>query len=170
MRSGALIVIVSCLMLGCATGGAKSQAFQLYLVRHAEKQADAGNDPHLTGNGHQRARHLAEWLQDKSITDIWSSDYFRTRETAQPLADAIAKQLNIYDPRKLQPLANKLLEAKHNALVVGHSNTTPDLARILCQCEIEDMDESEHDRLIVVTVDAGDVTVKTLKQGSPPQD
>ena len=164
MRTAALIVLISFFVLGCAAGGVKSQDFQLYLVRHAEKQADAGPDPHLTTSGHQRASKLADWLQDKSITDIWSSDYFRTRETAQPLADAVGKQLKIYDPHELEVLASNLLEASHNALVVGHSNTTPELARILCQCDIEVMDESEYDRLIVVDVDDGEVKVTTLRQ------
>ena len=164
MRTGALILLISCFMLGCAAGGAKSQGFQLYLVRHAEKQADAGRDPHLTTSGHQRARKLAGWLQDKSITDIWSSDYFRTRETAQPFADSVGSQLKIYDPRKLEQLATRLLQANHNALVVGHSNTTPELARILCQCDIEDMEESEYDRLIVVDVDGDDIKITNLQQ------
>lgn len=164
MRTGALILLLSCFIVGCATAEKKEQAFQLYLVRHAEKQADAGRDPHLTSRGHQRAQKLAEWLRDKNVTDIWSSDYLRTRETARPFADTVGMQLNIYDPRELELLGEKLLEAHNNAFVVGHSNTTPKLARILCKCNIEDMDESEHDRLIVVNVDGEDVQVTTLRQ------
>jgi len=164
MRAGALVALMSCFMFGCAASGTKNQAFELYLVRHAEKQADEGHDPHLTNNGYQRALKLADWLQDKSITDIWSSDYFRTRETAQPFADSVGSQLKIYDPRKLEQLATRLLQANHNALVVGHSNTTPELARILCQCDIEDMEESEYDRLIVVDVDGDDIKITNLQQ------
>lgn len=164
MRAGALLALLSGLMLGCTAVDKKDQVFQLYLVRHAEKQADAGGDPHLTVAGHQRARKLAGWLQDKSITDIWSSDYIRTRETARPFADSIGKKLKIYDPRELESLADQLLKVRHNALVVGHSNTTPELARLLCQCDIEDMDDAEYDRLIVVGVDGGDVKVTNLKQ------
>lgn len=164
MRTAICAVLLSCLMLGCAANGEKDRGFKLYLVRHAEKEADAGRDPHLTPAGYQRAGMLAARLQDSAITDIWSSDYYRTRETARPLADVLGKKLKIYDPRNLETLANTLLEARHNALVVGHSNTTPDLARILCKCDIEDMDESEHDRLIVLDVDGGEIRVTTLRQ------
>ena len=46
----------------------------------------------------------------------------------------------------------------------GHSNTIPELARMLCECEIAVMDESEYDRLIMITVEDAQIHVETLNQ------
>jgi phosphohistidine phosphatase SixA len=72
--------------------------------------------------------------------------------------------LNNYDPGNQSALIKQLLDRQHNALIVGHSNTIPELARLLCKCKIEDMDDSEHDRLIVVAVIDGATMIGTLQQ------
>ena len=72
--------------------------------------------------------------------------------------------MRLYDPRHLPVLVEDLLENRRNALVVGHSNTTPELARLLCQCVIADMEDSEYDRLIVVSISAGKARAETLVQ------
>jgi phosphohistidine phosphatase SixA len=113
-----------------------------------------------------RSEQLADWFQDKDIREIWSSDYRRSRETAEPLLSRLGLKLTLYDPRDLPALARDLLDKRNNALVVGHSNTTPELARLLCGCVISDMDESEYDRLIVVTVTDGKKQIETLIQNT----
>jgi hypothetical protein len=63
-------------------------------------------------------------------------------------------------------LVNDLRENRHNALVVGHSNTTPDLARLLCVCLIGDMDDSDYDQLFVISISAEGTQVEVLSQGA----
>lgn len=138
--------------------------FTLYLIRHAEKQQDGSPDPVLTSAGKNRSKQLAEWFRDKDIADIWSSDYRRTRDTAKPLLTQLGLELSIYDPRDQTALVRNLLDRRHNALVVGHSNTIPELARLLCKCAIADMDESEHDRLIVIAIVDGAAKTNILEQ------
>jgi len=156
------------LLLGCSIGqintGKAGDSYEIYLVRHAEKQTDGGKDPGLTDAGIFRAEQLATWFQDRDIREIWSSDYRRSRGTAQPLVSRLGLELTLYDPRDLPALAENLLDERRNALVVGHSNTTPELARLLCGCVISDMDESEYDRLIVIVVTDGNKRVETLIQ------
>lgn len=162
---GLLLLIFLC--LGCFGSASKADSgsdFTLYLVRHAEKQLDGSRDPFLDEAGTSRAEKLSGWFQDKSIRDIWSSDFHRTRDTVKPLLSSIGLELTIYDPRQLADLSGKLLNRQNNALVVGHSNTTPELARLLCGCDIDPMDETEHDRLIVVSIVDGEPSVTTLHQ------
>lgn len=160
--------ILLLLLLGCCIGNINTceagESYKIYLVRHAEKQTDGGKDPGLTAAGIFRSEQLATWFQDKDIRDIWSSDYRRSRDTAEPLLSTLGLELTLYDPRDLPALAKNLLDERTNALVVGHSNTTPELARLLCGCAISDMDESEYDRLIVVVVSEGEKRVETLIQ------
>ncbi len=164
MRLQILIFLLSCCFIGNATATDKNSSYTLYLVRHAEKQADGSRDPALTEIGKNRSEQLAVWFQDKNITEIWSSDYKRTRDTAKPLATGLDLELSIYDPRNLPDLVEKLAHNQSTALIVGHSNTTPELARLLCDCFIEDMDESEYDRLIVISVVGSNTEATTLQQ------
>lgn len=166
MRNRFLLLLLLTCVTGVAAAGEAANDYQLYLVRHSEKQADDGEDPGLTDKGNQRSVQLAHWLLDKGITEIWSSDYRRSRDTAQPLASRLGLPVQLYDPHDLPALVGRLRENGHNALVVGHSNTTPDLARLLCVCYIEDMDESDYDQLIVVSVSGDDRAVEILSQAT----
>ena len=164
MHFRTLILVLSCCFIGNTVATESSNAFTIYLVRHAEKQTDGGKDPRLTQAGVQRAEQLAVWFQDKRIKDVWSSDYHRTRDTAKPLAARSSLEMRIYDPRKLTKLAEGLIENQTDAVIVGHSNTTPDLARLLCNCEIDDMNDSEYDRIILVSFLDGKTQVQTARQ------
>ena len=171
MRLITLLCLLACSLAGCATTPRSDNAYTLYLVRHAEKQSDGSHDPSLTEAGKQRAQQLANWFQDKDIGDIWSSDFKRTRNTVGPMLSkpGLSRpglKLKIYDPDELVSLSENLLKLQHNAIVVGHSNTTPELARLLCHCVIDDMNDSEYDRLIVISVFGGETEVKTLQQDS----
>jgi phosphohistidine phosphatase SixA len=164
MRVYILILLIVCSCFGCTSVSENDSSYTLYLVRHAEKQVDGGKDPALTEQGKHRSEQLAAWFLDKDINEAWSSDYTRTRDTAGPLLSALDLNLTLYDPRNLPVLAEKLQARRNNAVVVGHSNTTPELARLLCECVIPDMDESEYDRLIVVTVTDDVTRVESLTQ------
>ncbi len=168
MLSRILLILLICCLTACTTAPASKDNFELYLVRHAEKQADGSRDPELTEAGTHRSEDLARWFEDKDIRDIWSSDYKRTRDTAKPSVSRLGLKLKIYDAHDLSTLSETLLGNQNNALIVGHSNTTPELARLLCQCEIEDMDESEYDRLIVISVINGETQAKILQQHQLP--
>ncbi|NIP19208.1 MAG: histidine phosphatase family protein [Xanthomonadales bacterium] len=143
--------------------GAPDDGFDLYLVRHAEKTPDP-DDPALTGAGALRAQRLAEGLAGQGIEAIWTSDYRRTRETAAPLAARLGLDPRLYDPRNLEELADRLRQAGRSALVVGHSNTTPQLAALLCACETAPMDESEYDRLLIVTIHGSSASLREAGQ------
>ena len=160
-----LVFLLVCCFTGNTIATDKDSAFTLYLVRHAEKQLDGSRDPGLTDAGKHRAEQLASWLRNRNVMDIWSSDYKRTLGTAKPLLNELGLEVTIYDPRNLVELAEQLKSNSHNSLVVGHSNTTPELAGLLCQCAIAEMDESEYDRLIVISIGDGNVHAEALKQG-----
>lgn len=123
----------------------------IYLVRHAEKQK--GDDPDLTAAGWERAEELSTILSDKGLTRIYSSDYRRTKQTAEPIAAATGLPVYDYDARDLPALALRLKAECGVCLVVGHSNTTPDLAALLGGDPGTPIDEaSEYDRLYVIVM------------------
>jgi len=164
MRLRLLLILLNLCFISNAAATDKDDSYTLYLVRHAEKEQDGSRDPVLTEPGKSRSQQLASRFLGKEIKDIWSSDYKRTRDTAKPLLSQLGLELSIYDPGNQADLVEQLLRRQHNALVVGHSNTIPELARLLCNCFIEEVQETEHDRLIVVSVFGTNTQVETLQQ------
>src|SRR5687767_4814601 len=102
----------------------------IYLTRHAEK-ASTGTDPVLTSEGQVRANNIAATLKDAQVKHIYSTAYQRTRQTAQPLASYLSLPVTTYDGAQLPTFAQQLRALPDNALVVGHSDTTPELIRQL---------------------------------------
>lgn len=140
------------MLLSCSAAsvpsGVEDSAYTITLYRHAEKAT--GPDPDLTHYGQARARFLAAWHKDRDIGAIWSSDYQRTRNTALPLAEATGLDVSIYDPGNQDQLVADLHAAGVNAVVIGHSNTIPQLASMLCSCEVLPMEDTEYERSFVI--------------------
>jgi probable phosphoglycerate mutase len=122
-----------------------------FLLRHAETVAD-GEDRALSEAGKERARALAGLLRDSGIEGIYSSNFSRTRGTVGPLAAVLGLEVTIYDPHRLERLAQTLKRRGGRQLVVGHSNTTPRLVELLGGDGGADIDEAgEFDRLYILT-------------------
>lgn len=140
----------------------------VYLVRHAEKTAST-EDPGLTEAGLQRARDLAELLGDRGIHAVYSTDFRRTRDTATPLAERLGLPVTIYDWEKMGELAAEMTRRGGRYLIVGHSDTTPEMVSILGGDTGPPIDErDEHDRLYVVEIAAdGSVTTDLRRFGKP---
>lgn len=113
-----------------AVEAAAKESFSIYLVRHAEKQKDKQN-PSLTSCGQLRAKQLATLLAEANIKTIYSTQYKRTLATAQPLSAQQHIAVRHYSAKDLPQVAQHLLAQKENMLVVGHSNTTPQLTQLL---------------------------------------
>ena len=128
-------------------------AADIYLVRHAEKLS--GDDPGLSECGRQRAQWLASYFSSLPVTAVFTTPYQRTNETAAPVAQYHNLPVQEYNPRDLADFALSLAGREGDVLVVGHSNTTPQLVRLLSSGKVEDLDESQFDRLYRVN-DEGD--------------
>lgn len=139
---------------------------QIYLFRHAEKQKDGTHDPALTTEGQARAHWLAQYLKDKDIQVIYSSDYKRTRQTVAPLAKLLKLQVKLYHPGKLQEFTNKLKTDKQNIVIVGHSNTIPATVALLGGKPGNEILESEYDRLYLLKLNQGNVSTQLLRSKS----
>jgi len=148
------IIAAAMLLTACSQAAPKTDA--IFLVRHAEKTAEK-TDPGLTEAGQARAVALADRLEDEGITHIHSSDYIRTRDTAAPLAERLELDVLIYDAGDLPAIAAKLNATPGRHLVVGHSNTTPQLTELLGgDGGTPIVEATEYDRLYVVTMGEGE--------------
>ncbi|MEP7266687.1 MAG: phosphoglycerate mutase family protein [Saprospiraceae bacterium] len=122
----------------------------IFIVRHAEK-IDDSRDPDLSETGQLRAQKLAKILADKSIQEIFSTDYKRTRQTANPLAQLNGITIQIYKPDTLDLFVKRIVKSEKNVLVVGHSNSTLSLLDAMGLAHtIKKIDETDYSNLFIV--------------------
>ena len=128
----------------------------IFLVRHAERAAISGPVPSDTGlsrQGKARAQDLAQALKDAQITAIYTSEYKRTKETAEPLALSLGIRPEVAQSDDFRTLIAKLKALRGNALVVGHSNTLPQIINALRASSRVTVAETEYDNLFMVVMD-----------------
>ena len=139
------------------------QGKSIYLIRHAEKLDDGSKDPALTTEGQQRAQNIADMLSQAKIQHIYATDYQRTQLTAKPMADFLGITVKSYDPRQIPAFAEQLKQQTGNALVVGHSNTTPLLTHLLSGKPVVDLAETDFDYIFQVVIEGEHTTLNIFK-------
>lgn len=135
MRRVALAVLM--LAGTVAPAGARSVAEcepgALYVVRHAEKATGTDPDVELSEQGKATAQALVAFFADRGLDAIYTTHLRRTMQTAMPVAAARDLDVRVLPagdtPRLLQRL--KTAHCGQHVLVVGHSNTVPDIAAAL---------------------------------------
>jgi len=134
----------------------------ILVVRHAER-ADAGageRDPALSQAGSARAHALAEVAADAGVTAILATQYRRTRQTAEPLAERLGLPIGVVDVGQggirghVEAVAREIrsVHAGGVVLVVSHSNVVPLIVRELTGREVPEIPEDEYDNLFIVTL------------------
>ena len=164
---------VACVMLFFAVS-ASAQQKVIFLVRHAERaDTPAGqppaagmmaNDPPLSAAGEQRAAKLSALLASADIRNIFTTEYQRTRQTAAPLAATLQLTPVIAPAKDPDPLIEQIRRAQGNILIVGHSNTLPDLMKRLGVTQPVSIPDSQYgDLFIVVKPESGEATLIRLR-------
>lgn len=156
MSSQAALAGVALSLAAVCTASAQTAVL---VVRHAEKQSESNDAATpLSEAGRARAARLADLLKDAGIAAIFSTDTVRTRSTAEPLARRLKLEVRTYpaqteNGRSTAPSLAETLRRdfpRDVVLVVGHSNTVPDLIRALgCIREIR-ISADEYDNLFTV--------------------
>ena len=124
-----------------------------FLVRHAEKIISESQNPELNSDGIKRAAKLCEMLLKSGINKIYSTDYIRTRETVKPLADQLDLDIQLYKPRDKKFIIKLLSDnSGSNILIVGHSNTIPDLVnQLIGEKKYKYLQDNEYNKLFMVS-------------------
>ena len=162
MRNG----LAACLLiLVCASALAAEEV--VILVRHAERADNAAggagmmaSDPDLSAEGRARAATLARTLRDAGITAVFTTQYKRTQQTAAPLAKALGLEPVVVASSESAAVIEKIRAAGGTVLVVGHSNSVPELLKRLGVTEQVAIEEQEFDNLFVVVPGAPPTLVR----------
>ncbi len=123
----------------------------VYLIRHAEQVLDV-EDPPLTEAGQQRAKPWAAVLRDANIKMIYTSKKRRTKQTGEPIAQALNIPLETMPRRDVAGLVDRLRtrHADDAILIVGHSLTIPKLITKLGHRGYDLILRSDYDSLFIV--------------------
>jgi broad specificity phosphatase PhoE len=155
----------------------------IIVVRHAEAEHQPGGDPSLTADGRARALELARVLADTQLSSVYITHYQRNRQTAAPLSrKAGEKPPRVIDPwgPAVRPEPTVIDEVPATvaalraepwgatALVIGHSNTVPDLVRGLTGNALPASEPIIFDRMWIVTLARdGTASLLRVRYGAP---
>ncbi len=159
-------ISVSCNESKSDSSNIEPEISTFFFIRHAEKdRSDKTNrNPELTEAGHDRAQKWNEIFNNITFEHVYSTDYNRTKQTAQPTAKRNNVEISIYDPRNLDGDAFIESNKGKTVLVVGHSNTTPSFVNaVINEKKYSDIDDLNNGKLFVVSIING-ITKSTVLQ------
>jgi phosphohistidine phosphatase SixA len=144
-----------------------SQA-EIFVIRHAESTSLNDATPLLT-EGIIRANKLAVLFSKAAITKIYVTNIVRNKQTADPLWKAIggqANQLITYaNNAQLLNFVNADIVAGRRVLIVGHSNTVPQIITSLGVQGLPVVINNEFDNLFQIIVRGGQRELFHFKYG-----
>ena len=137
------------------------------VVRHGEK--GEGTDPDLTEAGKTRASVLVPILCSLPVAAIYTSEFRRTKAMMEPLCSSRKLEAKVMAAADAKGLAAKITKEHlgKTVVVAGHSNTVPALLKALGVVEAVKIDDSEFDRLFVVTLGPDGARLLDLHYGKP---
>ena len=161
-----LTLVAACKESGKTYVSEKENTSVYYFIRHAEKdRSDSTNkNPSLTLQGLERANKWALFFKDKNIAAVYSTNYKRTQQTALPIAKEQNLEIISYTAKEL--ISEKFIADNKgkNIVIVGHSNTTPELVNsLLGEKKYEDIADRENNNVFIVTLKKNKTTAKRVK-------
>lgn len=126
MKLPGLLAAALALLAACATIVPARPGPAYYVMRHLHTPAGE-RDPDLTAEGRRQAALLPDRFGDERPRAIYVSHFRRTQQSAEPLAARLRLTPIVYDPADTPALVARVRQGPLPALVVGHSNTVPDI-------------------------------------------
>ncbi len=172
MQRTKLLLIITIFITGCIScntdkeGDKEPVISTFYFIRHAEKdRTDPENkDPELNQDGLNRAIRWAEVFDPIELNAIYSTNYERTSMTAAPTSVKKDIDITYYDAKTIDMDSFKMKNKGLSVLVVGHSNTTPNLVnKVLGMEKYQQIDDNDNSNLFIVRIIDGEATDIRLK-------
>jgi broad specificity phosphatase PhoE len=98
----AAAALAAVITVGACSGSSGPHSITLTFIRHAESQANAQDvintdlpGPSLSEQGQGQAEQLAHQLSRNNFDGVYASDMVRAEQTAEPLAHALGKHVEI---------------------------------------------------------------------------
>jgi broad specificity phosphatase PhoE len=129
LRRLAAILLLAVAAAGPASAREPLRHADYFVMRHLQK--GEGADPGLTPQGRAAAQRLVAMLAPHPPKAIYVSKTLRARETAAAVAARWKLVPKEYDPSDTAGLIARVRAERGPVLIVGHSNTVPDIVERL---------------------------------------
>jgi probable phosphoglycerate mutase len=126
---------------------------ELILIRHGLPEKIINKDgmpanPPLSETGHDQARKMAQWLEDREIDRLYSSPMHRAFQTAEPLADTKNLEIEVRDG-----VAEYDQDAGHYIPVEELKELDYERWQKLMKGEVDDIDFPKFCRNVIQTIE-----------------
>jgi phosphohistidine phosphatase SixA len=126
-----------------------------FVLRHCETLGSFG-DPPLSPQGRDRAARIGLMLRSVGAQRVLHTQTTRSRETATDVARVLRVAAGSYDMLDPEPVTRRMVDGGGVWVIVGHSNTVPDLVKRLGGNAGTDLiPETVYDRIFMVVRAAG---------------
>ena len=143
-----------------------SQPTTVILVRHAEKKIvpPENKDPDISPEGEARAKEIARMFSGAGIAAIYATQFKRTQQTVNPLAEQLRLTVTQIEAKKTSELVAQIRKANigQTVFVAGHNNSVPEIIAALGGPQLPIIPETEFDNLYILTIQK-DGVVKLLQ-------
>jgi broad specificity phosphatase PhoE len=145
-------LLFALLLAACAFIAPIQPSSTFYVMRHLHTP-EGMQDPDLTPEGQHYAELLANWFAQTPPATIFVSNTKRAQQTAAPLAARLGLTPRIYDPRDTRFLVTEIMKEPPPVLIVGHSNTVPDIVQALSGRRSEELTHEDFGDVWVISGD-----------------
>ncbi len=121
-----LLALTACVTVDDNAGGEP-----LYYVMRHLNTPEGQRDPDLLPEGTAAAARVPELMARQRPAAIYVSDFKRTRQTAAAVAARWGLTPIVYNPADTPGLVARVRAGPWPVLIVGHSNTVPDIVEQL---------------------------------------
>ena len=168
-------LLLLCFLTATANAAAQLPTTVVILVRHAEKAVTPIQDPPLTEAGVARAYALATALLHMNVQAIITTELTRTRETARPFAEAHGLTLETVHTGGGEAHAKAVAaavraHAGQTVLVVGHTNTIPEIIAELGGPKLPDICDSQYSGFYTLILRGNKAELSISSYGAPSPD
>jgi phosphohistidine phosphatase SixA len=147
----------------------------IVIVRHAEKATDDPRDPSLNDAGKARAAALLTALDGAEVSAVYATQFKRTQATGEPVAKRFGINVTVSPiTGAMSGVAAGLMKdildknAGKTVLIVGHSNTVPELVKAFSGKTVAPLSEEDYDRLyLIVRPASGPARLFQTRYGAP---
>jgi broad specificity phosphatase PhoE len=132
----------------------------IFVMRHAEKETSNPQDPDpaLAPAGEARALELAQLFgrapKGQGLDAVIVSEFRRSQDTVRPLANRLGIPVIVVPAEDVRGTARRALTENRGGrvLIVGHSDTVPEIVKNLSGVDVGPMAETEYGIVYLVTI------------------
>ena len=142
----------------------QSPVTQIYVLRHTEKVDATSEDPALSVAGIARAKYWKKVLQHIEFEQVFTTNFKRNIQTAELISESSSVKPELYYPLSFDVLKFINLIKGQKVLVIGHSNTIPDMVnRLIGETRYPPMSHENYNVLYIINIyENGDTNTSKL--------